>query len=75
MTDEFDKWRFEFYIIAIDTTGSNEIRVFGLDSIQINFREIAIHDFMKVYLWHLGTENWDHSYEYYNGDGSENLNL
>ena len=75
MTDEFDKWRFEFYIIAIDTTGSNEIRVFGLDSIQINSREIAIHDFMKVYLWHLGTENWDHSYEYYNGDGSENLNL
>lgn len=75
MTDEFDKWRFEFYIIAIDTTGSNEIRVFGLDSIQINSREIAIHDFMKVYLWHLGTENWDHSYEYYNGDGSETLNL
>lgn len=75
MTDEFDKWRFEFYIIAIDTTGSNEIRVFGLDSIQINSREIAIHDFMKVYLWHLGTENWDHSYEYYNGDGSETLSL
>lgn len=30
---------------------------------------------MKVYLWHLGTDNWDHSYEYYNGDGSETLNL
>ena len=75
ITDEFDKWRFEFYIIAIDTTGSNEIRVFGLDSIQINSREIAIHDFMKVYLWHLGTGNWDHSFDYYTGDGSETLNL
>jgi len=75
MTDEFDKWRFEFYIIAIDTTGSNEIRVFKLDSCQVNSRETAISNFMSVYLWHLGTGNWDHSYDYYTGDGSETLNL
>ncbi len=73
--DEFYKWRFEFYIIAIDITGSNEIRVFKLASIQVNSRSDTIHDFMRVYLWHLGTENWDHSYDYYTGDGSETLNL
>ena len=73
--DEFYKWEFEFYIIAIDTTGSNEIRVFKLDSIQVDSRSDTIHDFMTLYLWHLGTDNWDHSYDYYNGDGSETLNL
>lgn len=72
---EIDKWRFEFYIIAIDTTGSNEIRVFRLATPQVTSRGVTIHDFMKVYLWHLGTENWDHSYDYYTGDGSETLNL
>ena len=72
---EIDKWRFEFYIIAIDTTGSNEIRVFRLATPQVTSRGVTIHDFMRVYLWHLGTENWDHSYDYYTGDGSETLNL
>lgn len=73
--DEFDKWTFRYYIIAIDTTGSNEIRVFKLDSIQVDSRSDTIHDFMTLYLWHLGTDNWDHSYDYYTGDGSETLNL
>ncbi len=73
--DEFYKWRFEFYIIAIDTTGSNEIRVFKLGSTQVDSRSDTIHDFMTLYLWHLGTGNWDHSYDYYTGDGSETLNL
>jgi hypothetical protein len=74
-TDEFYKWTFRYYIIAIDTTGSNEIRVFKLDSTQVDSRSDTIHDFMTLYLWHLGTDNWDHSYDYYTGDGSETLNL
>lgn len=73
--DEIDKWVFKYYIIAIDTTGSNEIRVFTLSSIQVNSRSDTIHNFMRVYLWHLGTGKWDHSYDYYTGDGSEILNL
>lgn len=73
--DEIDKWMFKYYIIAIDTTGSNEIRVFTLGSAQVNSREETINMFMVEYLWHLGTGNWDHSYDYYTGDGSEILNL
>lgn len=73
--NEIDKWVFKYYIIAIDTTGSNEIRVFMLGSTQVNSRNDTIHDFMRVYLWHLGTGNWDHSYDYYTGDGSETLDL
>ena len=74
-SDEINEWRFEYYIIAIDTTGSNEIRVFKLDTHQVTSRGVTIHDFMRVYLWHLETENWDHSYDYYTGDGSETLDL
>lgn len=73
--DEIDKWMFKYYIIAIDTTGSNEIRVFTLGSAQVNSREETINMFMVEYLWHLGTGNWDHSYDYYTGDGSEILIL
>ena len=73
--DEIDKWIFKYYIIAIDTTGSNEIRVFTLASTQVNSRSDTIHNFMTLYLWHLGTGNWDHSYDYYTGDGSEILIL
>lgn len=74
-SDEINEWRFEYYIIAIDTTGSNEIRVFRLATHQVTSRGVTIHDFMRVYLWHFGTDNWDHSYDYYTGDGSETLNL
>lgn len=75
ITDEFDKWRFEFYIIAIDTTGSNEIRVFRLDSSQICSRNDVINDAMTEIAWHMDKNLWEHGYEYYAGDGSETLNL
>lgn len=74
-SSEIGEWKFEFYIIAIDTTGSNEIRVFKLTMPQVTSRDVVIHDFMSACLWHLGTGNWDHSYDYYTGDGSETLDL
>ena len=74
-SSEIDEWKFEFYIIAIDTTGSNEIRVFKLTIPQVASRSVVIHDFMSECLWHLGTGKWDHSRAYYNGDGSETLDL
>lgn len=75
ITDEFDKWRFEFYIIAIDTTGSNEVRVFRLDSSQVCSRNDVINDTMTEIAWHMDKNLWEHGYEYYAGDGSETLNL
>ncbi len=73
--DEIDKWEFEFYIIAIDTTGSNEIRVFRLDSSQVCSRNDVINDAMTEIAWHMDKNLWEHGYEYYAGDGSETLNL
>ena len=75
-------WKFLHYIIGIDTTGSYEIRVFKV--------ELKIHESKKLNLvsttakieealfdiaWHQSTGKWDHSREYYEGDGAEILNL
>lgn len=75
-------WKFSHYIIGIDTTGSYEIRVFKV--------ELRMHESKKLNListtakiqealfdiaWHQSTGKWEHSREYYEGDGSESLNL
>ena len=73
--DDINEWKFEYYIVAIDTTGSNEIRVFKLSTYQVSSREVVIHDFMLNWFWHTITKEYDHSRAYYVGDGSETLNL
>ena len=73
--DEINKWKFEYYIVAIDTTGSNEIRVFKLTTPQVTSRCVVIDNFMHDWLWHITMKEYDHSRAYYIGDGSETLDL
>jgi len=75
--EELDGWSFLYYIIAIDTTGSNEIRVFKIteDQMTLNSSFSKICDTMNNILWHTRTGNWDHTRVYCEGDGSETLNL
>jgi hypothetical protein len=68
-------WTFKFYIIAIDTTGSNEIRVFKFEQWQMIQPSAKIFMAMKDIAWHQKNNKWEHSREYYEGDGSESLNL
>lgn len=70
-----NKWTFEYYIIGIDTTGSNEIRVFRVEPYMVNSRKDTIMNAMKAIIWHQENDKWEHSREYYEGDGSESLNL
>jgi hypothetical protein len=70
-----DSWTFEYYIIAIDTTGSHEIRVFKIDDRMVQSRSNVIHSTLRDIFWHQATDKWEHSREYYEGDGSESLNL
>ena len=72
--DYFD-WTFEFYIIGIDTTGSNEIRVFKINKADVDTKGLIIIKALDAIAWHQSTGKWDHSREYYEGDGSESLNL
>ena len=68
-------WSHEWYIIGIDTTGSNEIRVFKFTEDQIYPHADTIEHALEHIAWHQSTGKWDHSREYYEGDGSESLNL
>ena len=68
-------WTFKFYIIAIDTTGSNEIRVFKFEQWQMIRPSAKIFMAMKDIAWHQKNNKWEHSRAYYEGDGSETLNL
>ena len=74
-SEDISKWTFEYYIIGIDTTGSNEIRVFKIEPYMVQSRLVAIRDALNAISWHQSTGKWDHSREYYEGDGSESLNL
>ena len=69
------KWKFSFYIIGIDTTGSNEIRVFNFTEAQMVRPSVKIMNALRDIAWHQVNNKWDHSREYYEGDGSEHLNL
>lgn len=75
LNEEPDKWNFEWYIIGIDTTGSYDIRVFKFDWKQVESRNNVIHNALRDIFWHQATDKWDHSREYYEGDGSESLSL
>ena len=72
--DYFD-WTFEFYIIGIDTTGSNEIRVFKISKEAVDSRGLIIIKALDAIAWHQSTGKWDHSRDYYEGDGAETLSL
>ena len=69
------EWEFKYYIIGIDTTGSYEIRVFEIDEAAVLVREFTIADALMEIAWHQANNKWEHSREYYEGDGSESLNL
>ena len=73
--EDLKDWSHEWYIIGIDTTGSNEIRVFKLTKDQIYPHADTIEYALEHIAWHQANNKWDHSREYYEGDGSESLNL
>lgn len=75
MNEDPNKWSFKYYIIGIDTTGSYEIRVFKIDELMVQSRNNIIHNALRTIFWHQATDKWEHSREYYEGDGSEKLNL
>ena len=75
MKEHPEEWKFEYYIIGIDTTGSNDIRVFKIELSDVESRREVIRTALKDIIWHQSNNKWDHSREYYEGDGSETLNL
>lgn len=73
--DDPSAWNFSYYIIGIDTTGTSEIRVFMFYEWQVLARYNDICHALRNIAWHQINNKWEHSREYYEGDGSESLNL
>ena len=73
--DTKDGWTFKFYIIGIDTVEDYSIRVFEVHFANVNEREYTIIHALDEIAWHQAIGYWDHTREYYEGDGSETLNL
>ena len=69
------QWVVNFYIIGIDTTGSYEIRVFNVNRLAVEKKREVINTALLNIAWHQANNKWEHSREYYEGDGSESLNL
>lgn len=78
MTEELnlnpDDYDFEAYIIAIQTNGNNEIRVFNMfNEEELLNRKDLIANTLKEISYHINSGNWDHTRNYYENEGIEEL--
>lgn len=70
-----ETWRFEWYIIAIDSLTS-DIRVFTFSYKQVYGENVEkVRNAIRDIVWHKDNDLWEHSRAYYEGNGIENLNL
>lgn len=69
------EWSFEFFIIAIDSTSQSDIRVFKFNELQVLDKSELITNTILTIKWHQNNNLWDHTKEYYEGDGCETLDL
>lgn len=64
----------EAYIVAIQTNGNYEVRVFNmLNETEIMDRKDLILKTLSELSYHYQTGNWDHTRKYYENDGIEEL--
>ena len=73
--EDEDTWRFEWYIIAIDSLTS-DIRVFTFSYKQVYGENVEkVRNAIRDIVWHKDNNLWEHSRAYYEGNGIETLNL
>lgn len=71
---DISNYDFEAYIIAIQTNGNNEVRVFNMfNEKELLDRKNIISEALTEISYHISSNNWDHSRIYYESDGTEEL--
>lgn len=71
---DIDEYDLEAYIVAIQSNGNNEVRVFNmLNEKELLIRKDLIADTLTEISYHYQTGNWDHTRKYYEEDGTEEL--
>ena len=69
-----DDYDFEAYIIAIQTNGKYEVRVFNMfNEEELLKRRNIIADTLKEISYHISSDNWEHTRKYYENNGVEEL--
>ena len=69
-----DDYDLECYIIAIQTNGNYEIRVFDmLNEEELLNRKNIIANTLKEISYHINSGNWEHTRKYYENNGIEKL--
>lgn len=64
----------EAYIVAIQSNGNNEVRVFNMfNEKELLDRKDLIANTLTEISYHYQTGNWDHTRDYYENDGIETL--
>ena len=70
-SEEYD---FEAYIIAIGKDKNNEIRVFNMNVETILKQKVdLISNTLKEISYHITSDNWQYTRNYYEGNGIEEL--
>lgn len=71
---DIDEYDLEAYIVAIQSNGNNEVRVFNmLNEKELLERKDLIANTLTEISYHYQTGNWDHTRKYYEEDGTEEL--
>lgn len=70
---KFNEYKKTSYIVAIQSRGINECKVFRIPEKTLDDYADEITDLMLRYKWHKENNKWDYTMEYYLGDGSDQL--
>lgn len=68
-----EEYEYESYIIAVQSHDGYEVRVFKINPKTIEERLVTIDMAIKRIAWHKDSNLWEHTKEYYDTDGSEEL--
>lgn len=70
---DISEYKKETYIIAIQNNDNYEVRVFKIEPEDFKEPMITIEMAIKRIAWHKENDLWDHTKEYYEGDGTEEV--
>lgn len=73
--EHVEDWKIWTYIIAIDAIDTAEVSVYRITDNQLWKRLSTITTTIADIIWHTEHNLWEHSRDYYEGDGAEELNL
>jgi hypothetical protein len=69
---DLENWTIEYYIVACDTI-THETKSFKIEESDLEEAKLEIDELLNRAKWHMDNNKWDHSMEYYLGDGHEKL--